>query len=68
METEGHPTQDLVEELQRRGGLLHPGTSTGPDDEALEFARRGGVAEPGVWLFLPNSAYDTAIDERPPQL
>lgn len=68
METEGHPTQDLVEELQRRGGLLHPGTSAGPDAEALEFARRGGVAEPGVWLFLPNSAYDTAIDEGPPQL
>jgi len=68
MELEGHPTQDVVEELQRRGGLIHPGSSTGPDAKALELARPRDAVEPGIWLFLPNSAYDTQIDEGPPEL
>lgn len=66
MEPEGHPTQDLVDELQNRGGLLYPGTDAGPDPEALELARRRPHHERGVWLFLPTEAYETGVDDGPP--
>lgn len=68
MELEGHPTQDLVDELTRRGGLLYRGTDTGPDAEALEIAKHRQTHEAGFWLFLPSRAYETEIDELPPDL
>lgn len=66
MELEGHPTQDLVDELQQRGGLLYQGTDAGPDSGALELARHRKERERGVWLFLPVQAYDTGLDDIPP--
>lgn len=66
MEPEGHPTQDLVEELQRRGGLVYPGTDGGPDSESLELAKHRRQRRRGVWLFLPIEAYETGVDEPPP--
>lgn len=65
MELEGHPTQDIVEELQRRGGLAYSGDDSGPDDESLELARHRKVHERGMWLFLPPGAYETGLDEIP---
>lgn len=65
MEIEGHPTQDLVEELERRGALRADGTSSGPRVEALRFiAERMDDAE-GFWLFLPTETYRTGLDEVP---
>lgn len=66
MEPEGHPTQDLVEELQRRGAALFRGTSEGPDADSLSLAARRDQSEPGYWLFVPVSAWETEIDEPPP--
>jgi hypothetical protein len=63
MEVDGHPTQDMVDELIRRGARMHLGTSLGP--QSLEV--RGELSiEKGLWLFLPERAYDTDIDEPPP--
>ena len=45
MEIEGHPTLDLVTELEQRGASRVRGTETGPDPDAPEAA--------GLWLFLP---------------
>ena len=63
MEIEGHPTQDLIEELERRGALRADGSSSGPRTEALMFVseRLGDVA--GMWLFLPREAFMTGLDE-----
>ena len=63
MEIEGHPTQDLVEELERRGALRVTGSTAGPQAEALVFLgeRLGEVA--GLWMFLPSQAFDTGMDE-----
>lgn len=61
MEVDGHPTQDLVDELRRRGAQLHLGNSLGPMSSEL-----GGSSlsiENGLWLFLPERAYDTEIDD-----
>jgi hypothetical protein len=66
MEPEGHPTQDLVDELQRRGGLIFGGTDAGPDPDNLEFARHRQEHKRGVWLFLPAEAYETGFDDLPP--
>ncbi|HEY8200454.1 MAG TPA: hypothetical protein VII47_03790 [Actinomycetota bacterium] len=63
MELDGHPTHDLVEELERRGGRSYPGTAAGPDPRHLELEERRGSADPGLWLFLPPEAYNTEIDE-----
>ncbi|HYI44692.1 MAG TPA: hypothetical protein VE174_04430 [Actinomycetota bacterium] len=65
MEIEGHPTQDLVEELENRGALQAAGTSAGPRLDALRFIseKAGDVA--GVWIFLPRDAYLTGLDEVP---
>ena len=44
MEIDGHPTQDLVEELERRGGLRAEGSSSGPRIDSLRFLNeRTGV-------------------------
>jgi len=60
MELDGHPTQDLVDELQRRGAVLHDAT----DNAALKIA---GVVRgrAGIWLFVPEEAWATDIDETP---
>jgi hypothetical protein len=63
MELDGHPTHDLVEELERRGARPVPGTSTGPSPEHLKFEVRRGSNEKGLWLFLPPDTYDTGFDE-----
>jgi hypothetical protein len=65
MEIEGHPTQDLIEELERRGGMRMDGTSQGPDPEATHFVvERVGNAR-GYWLFLPYETFMTGMDDLP---
>lgn len=66
MELEGHPTQDIVDELQRRGGLVYQGADSGPEPEALELARHRKSRTQGMWVFLPSEAYDTGVDDEPP--
>jgi hypothetical protein len=63
MEIEGHPTEDLIEELERRGAVRMAGASSGPQTDALRFVseRLGDV--PGMWLFLPREAFLTGFDE-----
>ena len=65
MEIEGHPTQDLIEELERRGAEGIQGASSGPQTDALRFLseRLGDVQ--GMWLFLPREAFLTGFDEPP---
>lgn len=65
MEIEGHPTQDLVDELQRRGALRADGTSAGPNIEAVRFIAEHHSDAPGYWLFLPHETYLTGMDEIP---
>ena len=65
MEIEGHPTQDLIEELERRGGIRVDGTQNGPDPEAVRFiAERVGDAR-GYWLVLPYETFMTGVDDLP---
>ncbi len=65
MEIDGHPTQDLIEELQRRGALRVEGSSAGPRSDALQFVA-GRIGEgPGFWLFLPYQAFLTGVDDLP---
>lgn len=66
MEIEGHPTQDLIEELERRGALRVTGSTAGPHADSLRFLgeRMGDV--PGFWLFLPYETFLTGVDEVPP--
>jgi hypothetical protein len=65
MEIEGHPTQDLVEELENRGALRVAGSTQGPSPDALTFLRERHEDASGVWLFLPAEAYNTGFDEIP---
>lgn len=65
MEIEGHPTQDLVEELENRGALRAAGSTDGPNPDALTFLRERHGGASGVWLFLPAEAYNTGFDEIP---
>jgi hypothetical protein len=65
MELEGHPTQDLIDELESRGALPYRGTEAGPDPEALELPRHRKRPEVGMWLFVPRGAYETGLDEPP---
>lgn len=61
MEIEGHPTQDLVDELVRRGAVTVPGTPAGP------AAGRAVLPEAdGFWMYVSTEVYDTEIDEGPP--
>lgn len=66
MEIEGHPTQDLIEELVRRGSVMIVGSSGGPDADALRFLEERVGAVPGSWLFVPGAAYDTGFDDERP--
>lgn len=62
MEIDGHPTQDLVDELVRRGAVAVPGSASGPDAD-LE----GRLPElSGFWMYVSSEVYDTEIDEGPP--
>jgi hypothetical protein len=65
MEIEGHPTQDLIEELERRGAIRVPGSTAGPNIETLELLHQRVGDSPGSWLFLTNEAYDTGFDTPP---
>jgi hypothetical protein len=66
MEIEGHPTQDLIEELERRGGIRMEGTRDGPDPDALRFVTERVVGDAGgFWLFLPYEAFMTGLDDVP---
>lgn len=65
MEIEGHPTQDLMEELERRGAIRITGTSSGPRMDSLRFvAERLGETN-GFWVFLPVETFETGFDELP---
>ena len=65
MEIEGHPTQDIIEELERRGAVRVEGSAAGPRVESLRFLteRLGDV--PGVWMFLPRETFLTGMDDPP---
>jgi hypothetical protein len=64
MEIEGHPTQDLVDELEERGALRVDGTSSGPRIEGLRrLADRLGEESSGFWMFLPATTFLTGFDE-----
>jgi hypothetical protein len=65
MEIEGHPTEDLILELERRGGARVTGTSSGPDVNALRFIAERFDDAAGFWMFLPNEAYLTGMDDVP---
>ncbi|MBK5229398.1 MAG: hypothetical protein JJE05_12950 [Actinobacteria bacterium] len=68
MEIEGHPTQDMIEELERRGARRIGGGASGPDAEALAFLTsnaEGGDEPGGFWLFLPEQTFMTGLDELP---
>jgi hypothetical protein len=63
MEIEGHPTQDLIEELERRGAVRVPGSTTGPRQEALVFLEERLGEVPGLWMFLPRETFMTGLDD-----
>jgi hypothetical protein len=63
MEIEGHPTQDLIEELERRGAVRVPGATTGPRSEALAFLEERLGDAPGLWMFLPRETFLTGLDD-----
>ena len=65
MEIEGHPSQDLVEELERRGGIKVEGASAGPRTDALRFITERIGDVPGLWIFLPREAFETGLDDSP---
>ena len=66
MEIDGHPTQDMIEELEQRGAVRMHGTTAGPRIDTLRFLTEQNPQEQdGIWLFLPNQAFDTGMDERP---
>jgi hypothetical protein len=64
MEIEGHPTQDLVEELEDRGALRVEGSSSGPRiDQLGKLSTELGAEQSGFWLFLPAHTFHTGFDE-----
>jgi len=66
MEIDGHPTQDMIEELEQRGAVRMLGTTAGPRIDTLRFLTEQNSQElDGIWLFLPGQAFDTGMDERP---
>lgn len=65
MEIEGHPTQDLIEELERRGAVRADGTGSGPRVDALRFITEKLGDAPGFWVFCPRQTFDTGLDEIP---
>lgn len=66
MEIDGHPTQDIIEELEQRGAVRMHGSSAGPRVDTLRFLTEQNPQEvPGIWLFLPGEAFQTGVDEPP---
>lgn len=65
MEIDGHPTQDLIEELERRGALRVDGTTEGPRPESLRFVAEQMGETPGFWIFLPYDSFMTGVDDVP---
>lgn len=65
MEIEGHPTQDLIDELERRGAVRLAGGAAGPDPDTLRFLEERIGEIKGGWLFLPPSTFETGFDEVP---
>lgn len=65
MEIEGHPTQDIIDELNRRGAIRADGTTAGPNPEALRFIAENLGEAGGFWLFLPRETFNTGMDEIP---
>lgn len=65
MEIEGHPTQDLLEELEARGAVRIRGASAGPDAEALRFISERLPDAAGYWMFLPSENFMTSVDDVP---
>ena len=65
MEIDGHPTQDLIEELVRRGATRADGTSAGPNTEALRFIADRHNDSPGFWLYVPGETFLTGMDDVP---
>lgn len=66
MEIDGHPTQDMIEELEQRGAVRMLGTTAGPRIDTLRFLTEQNPEEvKGLWLFLPQQAFDTGLDEPP---
>jgi hypothetical protein len=66
MEIEGHPTQDVVEELERRGAIRLEGDIEGPRADTLRFLAEQLDNGHGFWLFLPHSSFMTGFDDPPP--
>lgn len=65
MEIEGHPTHDMLVELEQRGATLLPGSTSGPDAASLKFLQERAGTSAGTWLFLPPAVYETGFDEVP---
>lgn len=65
MEIDGHPTQDIVEELERRGALRVDGNSAGPRQDTMAFVHERVGEIDGFWLFLPVETFRTGMDELP---
>lgn len=65
MEIDGHPTQDLVDELIRRGAMRADGSAAGPFVEALRFIAERHDEAGGFWLFLPAETFMTGVDDVP---
>ena len=65
MEIDGHPTQDIIEELERRGAFRADGSSAGPRVESLRFLSERMGEAPGFWLFLPYETFLTGVDDVP---
>lgn len=66
MEIDGHPTQDMIEELEQRGAVKMHGSSAGPRVDSLRFLTEQTREEvPGLWLFLPGEVFQTGLDETP---
>lgn len=65
MEMEGHPTQDIIDELLRRGAIRADGSTSGPNIEALRFISEAMGDATGFWIFLPQETFFTGMDEIP---
>ncbi len=65
MELEGHPTHDIVTELERRGALWIRGSSSGPDPDDVGALARAAPGLTGSWLFLPEVVWATGMDDYP---
>lgn len=65
MEIEGHPTQDIIDELTRRGAIRADGDSNGPHPDAVRFIAENMSGLQGFWMFLPHETFRTGMDEIP---